>query len=78
MSIHDSQLNPTVSTVLREQASAIYHKWITGNETTASAMLRAVPPDRTAYVVFTLTIIAVNEGPHTAYEMSRWMDRHTS
>lgn len=78
MSIHDPQLNPTVSAVLREQAAAIYAAWIAGNEATASAMLRAVPHERTAYVVFTITIIAVDEGRRTAYEMSRWMDRHTS
>lgn len=74
MSIHDPQLNPTVSAVLREQAAAIYAAWIAGNEATASAMLRAVPHERTAYVVFTLAVLAVNEGPHTQFAMSRFME----
>lgn len=56
------KLNTTLADVLREQAGAIYRCWIGGHEHTARAMLRQVPHDRTAYVVMTMTVLAIHEG----------------
>lgn len=78
MSIHDPNLNPSVSAALREQAAAIFSAWVQGNISTASAMLSQVPHERTAYVAFTLAVMAVHEGPHTQYAMAKFMEGVTS
>lgn len=71
------QLHRTISEALRQQAGAIYQTWIEGNVATAQAMLNQVPHERTAYVVFTLTVLAVHEGPHTQHAMSHFMEAVT-
>ncbi len=67
------RLHPTMGGALRDQAAAIYQTWIEGNVLTAQAMLNQVPHERTAYVVFTLTVLAVHEGPHTQHALSRFI-----
>ena len=54
--------NETMTAALRDQAGAIYNAWINGNKATARAMLAQVPHTRTAYVVMTMTVLAVHEG----------------
>jgi len=66
--------NTTMMETLRAQAAAIYNSWIEGHANTASAMLRQVPHERTAYVVFNLSVLAVHEGPHTQYAMSKFIE----
>lgn len=52
----------SVTATLREQAATIYNTWLAGHLSTAKAMLSQIPHERTAYVVMTMTILAVNEG----------------
>lgn len=61
------RLHPTLSQTLREQASSIYHTWRDGHKTTAHAMLNQVPRERTAYVVFTMTVLAIHDGDQHAF-----------
>lgn len=69
------RLHPTLSETLRQQASSIYRTWYEGNKSTAHAMLNQVPPKRIAYVVFTLTILAIADGEQHA--MSHFMEAVT-
>lgn len=69
------QPNPTMINVLRDQAGVIYTTWINGNKATARAMLRQVPPTRTAYVVMTMTVLAVHEGKQ--YMFSQFIEGAT-
>ena len=61
------RLHPTLSQTLREQAGSIYAMWKEGHKSTAHAMLMQVPQERTAYVVFTMTVLAVHEGDQHAF-----------
>ena len=65
--------NP-MTEALRQQATAIYNTWSQGNISTAEAMLGQIPHKRTAYVTFTLAMLAVNEGLHSKYAMSRFIE----
>lgn len=56
------KLNTTLADVLREQGGAIYRCWLNGHHNTARAMLHQVPRSRVAYVVMSMTVIAVHEG----------------
>lgn len=67
--------NPTMLTALRDQAGAIYNCWINGNKATAAAMLHQVPHDRTAYVVMTMTVLAIHEGKQ--YPFSQFIEGAT-
>jgi hypothetical protein len=68
--------NPTMLEALRDQAGAIYNAWINGNKATAAAMLSQVPHHRTAYVVMTMTVLAIHEGKQ--YDFSQFIARATS
>lgn len=68
-------MNTTVLSALREQANAIYQSWLNGNKSTARAMLHQVPHDRTAYVVMTMTVLAVHEGKQ--YLFSKFIEGAT-
>lgn len=68
-------MNTTMLSALRDQAGAIYNAWINGNKSTARAMLHQVPHDRTAYVVMTMTVIAIHEGKQ--YPFSRFIEGAT-
>ena len=61
------RLHPTLSDTLRQQAGSIYRTWRDGHNATAHAMLNQVPAERTAYVVFTMTVLAVHEGDQHAF-----------
>lgn len=76
MPTHDLNLHPSVSAALREQAAAIYSAFCAGNISAASAMLNQVPHERTAYVVFTLTVHAINDG--FQFPMSKFIKQVTS
>lgn len=67
--------NLTMLTALHDQAGAIYNCWINGNKATAAAMLRQVPHDRSAYVVMTMTILAIHEGKQ--YPFSQFIEGAT-
>lgn len=54
--------NPTMLQALRDQAAEIYRAWANGNRESARAMLVTVPSSRIAYVVITMSILALNEG----------------
>lgn len=69
------KLNTTMAEVLRDQAGAIYRTWIGGHEHTARAMIHQVPHHRTAYVVMTMTVIAVHEGRQ--YDFSKFIEGAT-
>lgn len=67
--------NPTMLEALRDQAGAIYRTWIGGNDSSARAMLAQVPHHRTAYVVFTMSVLAIHEGRQ--YPFSQFIARAT-
>lgn len=67
--------NPTMLSALRDQAGAVYKTWISGSQLSAQAMLRQVPPDRTAYVVFTMSVLAIHEGRQ--YDFSKFIEGAT-
>lgn len=67
--------NPTMTAALRDQAGAIYNAWINGNKAMARAMLAQVPPERTAYVTMTMTVLAVHEGKQ--FKFSKFIEGAT-
>lgn len=67
--------NPTMLSALREQAGAIFETLCAGNVSTATAMLAQVPHHRTAYVVFTMSVLAIHEG--VQYPFSRFIEGAT-
>ncbi|RMH22114.1 MAG: hypothetical protein D6698_01775 [Gammaproteobacteria bacterium] len=62
----------TLTSALRDQATAIYNSWINGHKQTAEAMLNQVPRERIAYVVFTMAVLAIHDGDQ--YAFSRFIE----
>ena len=67
--------NSTTLNTLRDQAIDIYSRWVNGNTSTAIAMLHQIPNDRTAYVVMTMTMFAIDDGYQ--YSFSRFIEGAT-
>lgn len=65
-------MEETLARALRDLACPVYQTWLAGNHGTAAAMLSMIELRFLPYVIFTLTVMAINEGRQR--EFSRFIE----